>query len=285
MALYDMYKNHFEAHIGLKQKLLTHSINDLSKLLDLEPEYIIYILLKFDETIDPIVESRIKEYYSKNHIDDNRAIVITDTHIGAHTEDIKLVACAYNYAYQNNINNIIHLGDLVQGNLDEHNIKIKEYDKQIEKAKEIFDYTPGLNTHVLLGNHDYYLPNDYYIYLKQLLDKLNNTKYLGRRYSYITLCDNDPIRLDHYIPCLCNELMPKLPVNLTLEGHHHQYAFEKYGIKNNIYLPQLSSIFALPGFFVLETTGNEFIIKNIRIDTKYCIKENNELVLKKSIIH
>lgn len=283
MKLFEAYHNHYEAHFALKQRIFNETINQIATSLELEPEYVIYLLLKFDNGIDPLVEQKIKEHYSTNHINDNKALVIADTHVGAYTEDMKLVAAAYNYAYKNNINNVIHLGDLVQSTLDEPNIKEKDMDKQIASAKDIFDYTPGINTHVLLGNHDYYLPLEKYEYLKQLLINLKNTIYLGRRYSYITLCDNDPIRLEHEIPCCCAELMPNLPVNLTLEGHHHQYAFEKYNKKNNIYVPQLSGIYSLPGFFALETTGNEFVIKNMGIDTKYNIKENNELVLKKTL--
>ncbi len=281
MRLFDVYHNHEEAHLDFKKRITNETIYELATQFELEPEYIIYLLLKFDIQKDPYVEQKIKEHYSNNHINSNITLVIADTHIGAYTEDINLVACAYNYAYQHNIKNIIHLGDLVQSTLDTPNIKEKDIDKQLSKSLDIFKSTPDINTHILLGNHDYYLPVDKYEYLKQELINLKNTIYLGRRYSYISLCDNDPIRLNHNINCLCNELTPTLPVNLTLEGHHHEYYFEKYNQKNNIFVPQLSNPYGLPGFFIVETTGTEFIIKHIGITPQYTLKEKDIKVLKK----
>lgn len=247
-----------DAYIKFKEYLLEgKSIADLAYCYDLTIERVNNILVRFDEKIDPIVYKAIREHYNQFTIDDNKAVIISDTHIGSHNEFLKLFDTVFNYCAKYSINNIIHAGDLVEGYSYETNRK-DEANVQIIKLKNIFEKNLNFRMYYLYGNHDYNLSLYNHIELKEELQDLKNLIYIGKGNSYIQLNDNDPINVFHTLSS-DETYIPKIETNLRLEGHHHLYNFNDNGI---VGLPALSCVngTANLGFVKLETTGDEFIL-------------------------
>lgn len=247
-----------DAYIKFKEYLLEgKSIADLAYCYDLTIERVNNILVRFDEVIDPIVYKAIREHYSQFTIDDNKAVVISDTHVGSHNEFLKLFDTIFNYCSKYGINNIIHAGDLVEGYSYEPNRK-DEAEDQIIKLRSIFEKNNSFKMYYLYGNHDYNLGIYNHIELKEKLQDLKNLIYIGKGNSYIQLNDYDPINIVHTLS-FDETYIPKIETNLRLEGHHHFYEFYDNGI---VHLPALSYVNRATnlGFVKLETTGNEFIL-------------------------
>ena len=256
------------------------SISEIADCYDLTIERINNILVRFDDIIDPTICKAILEHYSQFKIDDNKAIIISDTHVGSHYDYLALFDTIFNYCSKNDIKNIIHAGDFVEGNSYIYNRK-DSVDVQIENILKIFNQNGLPKMFYLYGNHDYNLEIHESIYLKDILKDLKNLIYIGKGNSYVQLNDNDPINICHELS-YGETYTPKIQTNLKLEGHHHSYSFFDNGV---VHLPPLSLV-ASPsnlGFVKLTTTGNEFILdvykdlKNNKIN--YC----EQKIIKKYI--
>jgi len=62
-----------------------------------------------------IKSNKNKKYMEINKINENKIIIISDTHIGSALENIDYLHIVYEYALKNNIKTILHGGDLLQG--------------------------------------------------------------------------------------------------------------------------------------------------------------------------
>ena len=176
----------------------------------------------------------IEEYYKNFKIEKDRFLVISDTHFGRSKCDIYLMDKIYNYAINNNIDTIIHAGDLVEGKSNPYmkNLSIEE------QIKNFIKYYPNdlVKTYYLYGNHDF---NCYYydkVDLKEYLKELKNLEYIGVKNSYIYLNDNSIIKVEHKCKT-CNYLVPKLEYDFKIYGHKHSYG--AYSEASDIRLPAL----------------------------------------------
>lgn len=153
--------------------------------------------------------SRIYEEFKSNE-SLKKVLLISDTHIG--NEDIynqKIIDNIYEYAVKNNVNCIIHLGDLFDGIKDYYP---SDYMKEFERQLSLFEkYYPnmtkeGIMTYLLKGNHDESMEN----ILERdgldlrVLNYLNKSFYMFpkrsqmHRYSHQTLdINNFKIKMTH----------------------------------------------------------------------------------------
>ena len=247
-----------DAYIKFKEYLNQGmSISEIAYCYDLPIERVNNILVRFDEVIDPTIHKAIKEHYSQFTIDDDKAIVISDTHVGSNHEYLALFDTIFNFCNKYGFKNIIHAGDFIEGNSYVYQRK-DIVDIQIEKVLNIFNQQGIPKMFYLYGNHDYNLEVHDSICLKDRLKELKNLIYIGKGNSYIQLNDYDPINISHKLSS-DETYVPKIETNLKLEGHHHSYS---YFDNNIIYLPPLSLIGGPSnlGFVTLKTTGNEFIL-------------------------
>lgn len=270
-----------DAYIKFKEDINQGiSIDEIADCYSIPIERVNNILVRFDEVIDPNINKAIKEHYSQFTIHDNKALIISDTHVGSYYEYLPLFDTIFNYCSKYNFNYIIHAGDFIEGNsyiYQRHDI----VDIQIEKVFNIFNQQGIPKMFYLYGNHDYNLEIYDSIYLKDQLKQLDNLIYIGKGNSYVQLSDNDPINIFHKLSS-DETYIPKLETNLRLEGHHHYYS---YSDNNVIYLPPLSKINGASnlGFLTVTTTGNEFVLdvyKELKNNTiNYC----EQKVIKKHL--
>lgn len=256
------------------------TIEELAYCYSLPIERINNILVRFDEVIDPVIFKAIKDYYSKFKIDDNKTVIISDTHIGSYKEYLQLFDTIFNYCSKLGIKNIIHAGDLVEGNSYIPNKK-DPIDIQIKKVKDIFNQKGIPKMFYLYGNHDYNLEVHDFIYLTEHLKQLENIIYIGKGNSYISLNDNDPINICHKLSS-DETYVPRIDTNLKLVGHHHNY----YCFDNAIvHLPPLSLVngYNELGFVTLTTTGKEFILDVHKGLENNIINHYDQKVIKKHL--
>ena len=274
------FQNYKEAYIKFKEYINQGiTIDEIASCYSLPIERINNILIRFDEVIDPVIGSAIKKHYSQFAISDNKALIITDTHIGSYYEYLELFDTIFNFSSKYNFKNIIHAGDLIEGNSYTPNKK-DPINIQIEKVINIFNQTGIPKTYYLYGNHEQNVELYDKISLKEELKKLNNLIYIGKGNSYVELNDNDPINICHKLSS-DETCVPNFETNLKLEGHHHCYN----QFDNTVLLPPLSSISGNDnlGFVTLTTTGNEYIIDVYKGLENNIINHHEQKVIKKYI--
>lgn len=274
--------------------LLNHDYT-LSEVLEINgnnysPYLVISELLKEYSGYKNILK-KIKEYYLTEYKVPNRIVVISDTHIGRLNEDEynkylkkgingpyeneKGLYAAYNHALKNNINTVVHLGDLVDGNPNnsKQNHSMNSID-QIIYTSNIYSDFKDIKTLLLLGNHDYNLPvSDYF-------EKNKNIDVIGLRQSYISMGEK-LIKLFH--KCKTDIIIPELSHDLELIGHSHK-ALNINHIDNRVKLPSLSYVNELPlstKYIELINDENEYIIKGFNENENKYKEEHRILKLKK----
>lgn len=276
---YVDFRNYEDAYVNFKNLINQGmKIDEIAYIYSRSVEQIINILVKYDD--DPIVEKAIREHYSQFTITDNKALIISDTHIGNYYEYLQLFDTIFNYCSDYGIKNIIHAGDFIEGN---SNIEKRKdtVDIQIQKVLNIFGQKGIPKMFYLYGNHDYNLEVWNSISLKEQLKELKNLIYIGRGNSYVQLNDNDPINICHQLSSPDSHI-PKIATNLKLEGHHHRYSFFYNGV---VHLPPLSLVNHNHnlGFMLLQTTGSEFILDVYKGLENNIINHLEQKVIKKYI--
>lgn len=142
-------------------------INEISCDLGLE-EYQVYGLVEmlkkqgylydiFDGKIikvKPIKENEV--YQIPNNLEHLKLLLISDTHLASKYDRLDILRYLYEQAEDNNVNYILHSGDVVDGNKHPNQVyELKEtsFDGQVEY---VIDKYPKSNipTYMIAGNHD-----------------------------------------------------------------------------------------------------------------------------------
>ena len=272
------------------------SIREIDNNCPKLPAYIIINYLIENEGNNINYINAITHYYNGIQINRQRCLVIADTHIGRFSgnenyiknhiyENERGLFSAYNYALRNGITNIIHLGDLIEGFLDNTQRKIPTCLEQIEQLKKVYPYVNGIKTYLLYGNHDLNLIKRYYAD-KRFYRVCYNTELIGAYSSYIFFCGNR-IKLFHEsYKNIINKVPPKiknieLPYDFILDGHGHRYYIDD---TNRIGLmPSLSS--SVPdkntiGFVEMIDEEKEYIFKYFDQNGNE-VKSGEKVLLKK----
>ena len=212
---------------------------------------------------------KIKEYYQINYKVPDKIVVISDTHIGRLTDaeykeykekginnkiysNERGLLAAYNHAAKNNIDTVLHAGDLIDGNnIGEFNYSMS-IDDQLFYASELYKNFKNFKSYLLLGNHD--------IEFNKYIDEIHNLEAIGIRQSYI-LMGEEFIKISH--KCKTDIIVPELPCGLELAGHSHKVIDVIYQCRK-IKLPPLSYV-------------NEYNLKTRYIEL---INDENEYIIK-----
>ena len=203
-----------------------------------------------------------------------KGVFISDTHFGSNKENIKYIDKVYDYCINNDLHNIFHLGDLVDGTtgftdnkdlnpIDQVNHVIKDY----PTCKSILNF-------VLFGNHDLDIIN---------LDKPLHDEIMKNRKDLICLgygtkdvfIKNDSIILKHSI--LIDKTDNNYNGKLVFKGHSHIMKLVDDLCNHHIYVPSLSDLQfvegTIPGFISFELNFyNGFITECLL--THYGILDN-----------
>ena len=76
------FSTYKDAYIKFKEYINQGiTIKEIADCYCLPIEKINNILVRFDEEIDPIIYKAIKQHYSQFAIDDDKTVIISDTHI------------------------------------------------------------------------------------------------------------------------------------------------------------------------------------------------------------
>ena len=212
-------------------------------------------------------------------------IVISDTHIGNQNMKIDYIEEVYRLAKEKNIAHIFHTGDIIQSTVLGVSKEWKNQEKQIRFLVENYPCVKKIQTHILLGNHDFktLFKNKYFM---SILQSRRDFDILGFKRCYINWYKN-LLSLNHDI----NSYRLKLPyVSDTLMnfyGHRHDLL-----VKNNcIYLPTLSNDLKYygkkdvsPGFIEVSTEDKKVSVNHYRVfDLNGVVSVSQGLILKRKL--
>lgn len=191
------------------------SINDIAYNHNIFPNEVLAILK--DRTVDA---KSIKKVLPLFEINDDSFIIISDTHIGSTKFDINLLYYVYQYAKQKGIKHIIHAGDLIQSTMRPTIPSLRDEVKQLIYTVENYPEMKDINTHILLGNHDFHTLIKEPEYIKVLATR-KDFDILGFKRAYFTW-KNYLLSVRHDIDKY-NVDMPHEDSEMMFCGHRHEY--------------------------------------------------------------
>ena len=269
-------------HIFLKKLIyIGYTIEDIEKMSHNLTSYLIISYLLEYGTNDQVIIDAINNYYNNLRINRQNCLIISDTHIGklldTENPDDYLnpnflyqneqgLYNAYNYASQNKIKHIIHLGDLIEG--DPVHKSVMNPKDQVKYFKKVYPVIDDIITYLLYGNHDYNA-----IRFDGINDTFSkacrNLKLIGVNYSFINF-NGYAIKLSHR-KSICKDIKHiQLPYDFELAGHRHVFTVNE----NTRYVSAPALALALQdnsmiGFLELINEENEFIFKYYNQDANY----------------
>ena len=295
----------FKNFLLLKDESDENLIKQISRECSINSyEIIHYLLSKCNE--DKEVLKEIKDYYHSIKIDEHSCLVIADTHIGRlkdgeNNKDRILsneytLNKAYEFAYKNGIKNIIHAGDLIEGDSNKKQLRLRIFE-QLDYLKRIYPQSDSAHTFFILGNHDYnaklfavdYLESDYRKahsippFVSSEIDEayrsIKNFEIIGISQSYLSLPDS-LIKISHPSSSFYKTINLDSSCNLKMSGHSHKFLIEK---DDSVSIPCLACTNQYDyeiGFLLLIEEEKDFVIKRYNKEAK----QTEEKVVKKKFI-
>lgn len=228
----------------------------------------------------------------QQNIDDNKILLISDTHYGSIYENLRYTYDVFDFAVANSIRVVLHGGDILEAS-----VKPKKGYNIIKQANHFINTYPfdsSIVTYALLGNHDYLAINKKEI-IRNILSSRDDITILGFKKAYLKWFQN-VISLQHEI----ENYKLNLPMNaeyISFKGHSHFYHIreKKKGKNERIYIPAMCDDpncckftkdgILRPGFLTAEIDNGNIIVINYSFTSSGIVKENEfKKVLKKKII-
>lgn len=228
----------------------------------------------------------IYDYLCQENINENKVLIISDTHYGSKYENMKYTYDMFNFAIANGINIILHGGDII-----ESSVKSRKWCDDVVKQATYFinryPFDNSISTYALLGNHDFSAISENEI-VRDILNSRKDINILGFKKAYLKWC-GIVISLQHEI----EKFKLNFPINaeyISFKGHSHFYHVqEKKNWKNErIYIPSMcnisrcvnsnpqiktKNIIVKPGFLIAEIDDSNIIVNNYSFIGKEIIKE------------
>lgn len=213
-------------------------------------------------------------------IQDEKIIVISDTHIGSIYENFDYLNQVYEYAIKHNIKTILHTGDLIQSTARNVSKKYRNEYNQICHVVEDYPQDTSIINYFSLGNHDYHTLKKDPIYLETLQTR-KDFQILGFKRNYIDWQGNT-VGLIHETRKYRIEI-PKLKTLYDFFGHSHKFHNHK---GHRILVPTLSDDLkfdSLPGFLVVSLQGEITTLEHIEFSPQ--ITEPKLILMKETTYH
>lgn len=122
-------------------------------------------------------------------------LVISDTHIGNIYENIALIRKIYEYAEDNNIHYVFHLGDMIEGVAKEgqnsDRIKRDNVHDQVDYLTRYYPKSDKVETLYILGNHDYRCMIEGIDISKIISNRRLDMHFLGYKNSKLHVCNRN----------------------------------------------------------------------------------------------
>lgn len=185
-------------------------------------------------------------------------LVISDTHIGHERSEIGFMQSVVNYAYEQGIRTVLHVGDLLEGHyMSIRPQSVKEldaigFDDQLDLAEEVLPKLDGLNYYMISGNHDHtYERNAFANPVKALAKRRNDVHYLGYNFGKMNFGKVD-VALVHPTDGIGQNYGLKMhkyfdragadkQARIVLMGHYHKHTHLHYKGQDGFIVPALVS--------------------------------------------
>ena len=232
-----------------------YSPTEIAILMDIFPMEAVFCLKKMDVPLD------MPKDVSQYQIDDERVIIISDTHLGSKYENLDYLREVYKMASEEGIHTILHGGDLIQSTMSNVQPKYENEMRQVEHVVIDYPYNKEIMNYILLGNHDYHTLRKHPIFLETLQTR-KDFNILGFKRAYLTWL-KELISLYHTTKKYPISI-PSVETALNLRGHSHILSYNK---TSSINIPTLSDdLFVLrngrPGFLVGTHKPNEIVLES-----------------------
>ena len=243
------------------------SLDDIEKLTGVSKNTLLYVLnpRKFD-----LKRKEIPTFKTEGE----KILVIADTHIGSHWENLKYIDEAYETGIKENVSSCIHLGDIIQGSFNKGLDKPISY--QLKTLEKVYPEVSEFETYLLMGNHDYVV-FEYDKDAKILLESKKGLHPLGYKRAYFNW-NNYLFGMDHKIKQIEDDYVIR-DAGLDFIGHGHELKIKS---KDKLKAPTLSDDIinkesgAYPAFLIAEMYDNEVFVD------VYNFKNNKAKVRKRN---
>ena len=221
-----------------------YSPEEISIFLDLSFQEVIFVLKRMLDGLD------IRSIISQAEIEEEKILIVSDTHIGSKYENFEYIKEAYRFAHdEQGIKVALHGGDLLQSTFTNVQPQYRNEVDQVEHCMENYPLYEDMINYILLGNHDYNTLKKDPFYLQRLMAR-PDFNILGFKRAYLTWL-KDLISIYHTTKKYPLSI-PPLDVVLNLKGHSHQLSYNK---QSSITIPTLSDdmlqhSLARPGFLI-----------------------------------
>lgn len=168
-------------------------------------------------------------------------IAISDTHLLSSKATKTSLDLVYNYAVKNNINYILHTGDLIHDN----EMTERQFEKKMNEVIKEYPKDKNITTFFIQGNHDYTSIERYGLNIgKMIASSRLDLIPIGIEKGIIKF-NNTIIKLQHSKNPLENSRVDNC--HMILRGHAHVYKLIPYVNKKNtlgvmVQLPSLSDM-------------------------------------------
>ena len=271
---------------------------DFKSLIKMYPSLDYYVLLsvlfstfKYNKDLQNV--------FCQAKLNDQKIIIISDTHYGSKLENRYYVDQIYNFAKKYSLSTILHGGDILEGNVKSSKTDKYTVMQQANHFIKKYPFDNNINTYAILGNHDYSaISKDERV--KTIISSRNDINILGFKRAYFDW-NGVVISLKHQIDDF-KLFLPKFYEELCFKGHSHFYHTKdvKKGVSEKVFIPSASDdIFYMfcsatnsylkkhnltphPGFLTVEVENDSIIVNNYSFIDKKIVKDNEYVkVLKK----
>lgn len=250
------------------------SIVDISKRLEISVEEaygLIELLQHFDYpiTIEEVNGNYIAIKHRKQMASKHKKVkvpmneckkttigLVGDTHLCSKDQQLHMLNSAYRYFYEHEINRVLHLGDVVDGDYGEKR-KLQLYnrfmhgaDEQSDYVIEMYPYVEGIHTDFIQGSHDETHKTNGGATLGRMIENgRSDMKYQGQDHADVTI-NGVKMRMRHpgggvskyrsrsvqtTIDAMSSGNKPKA----LFEGHYHKSYYVEYRNIHVILCPAL----------------------------------------------
>lgn len=228
----------------------------------------------------------LKEYGIITQKDSNyyKTVLISDTHFGTSKENISLLDKVYEFCISNDIHNIFHLGDLVDGTTGLAEYKELDPNSQIEHVIKDYPIDKSILNFILLGNHDLDIITTKPTLHDSIIHNRKDMVCLGYGTDEFYL-KNDFMVLKHLI--LIDKHNNNYNGKLIFKGHSHQMKLIDDLNNHIVHVPSLSDlqiINTIPGFLLVEFEFYNGYVCEALI-THYGVIDNNLIHMNTSKIN
>lgn len=243
------------------------SLNDIEKFTGVSKNTLLYVL-------NPRKFNLKREEIPTFKTEGEKILVIADTHIGSHWENLNYIDEAYETGIKENVSSCIHLGDIIQGSFNKGLDKPISY--QLKTLEKVYPEVEEFETYLLMGNHDYVV-FEYDKDAKILLESKKGLHPLGYKRAYFNW-NNYLFGMDHKIKQIEDDYVIR-DAGLCFIGHGHELKIKS---QDKLKAPTLSDNIinkesgAYPAFLIAEMYDNEVFVD------VYNFKNNKAKVRKRN---